>query len=372
MNVLHILPSSHIGGSELCVYETVKVLQAEGFQNYAIFPQQGSMVAYLSEHLAGHSVVQNSWWIAGGRWSAAFKLKMLRGYFLSAWKIKKYIKKHSIDIVITHTLAIPAGALGAWMANVPHVWYIHEYGDRDHGFNFVYGKQTTLKMISKLSHSVVFNSKTVADYFSEFITQPKRYILNSVIEYPLTAPLVRKDKNSLKICIVGRISPGKNQLIIVEALALLKQKNIFPLVTFIGGANPDYLSMLKEKVHLNGLGNQVGFVEHTQAPWEYVQKADCVVVSSKMEAFGRVTIEGMKSGKILVVSNTGAGTELIHHGVTGYLFSPENVRELANILEMIWNMEDVEFITKAGYEFASENFNTDKHKQQIMLIINSI
>jgi glycosyltransferase involved in cell wall biosynthesis len=372
MNVLHIMPSSHAGGSELCVYETVKVLESEGIRNYAVFPKEGNMISYLSDHLAGYAVIENSWWIAGVNWTMLFKLKMLRGYFLSAWKIKKYIKEQSIDIVITHTLAIPAGAIAARLQSVSHVWYIHEYGDRDHGFKFIYGKKRTLNLITGLSDSIVYNSKTVADYFSEFITHDKKNILNGVIEYPLTKPLAQKDKKSLSICVVGRISSGKNQQIIIDAMILLKKENIFPIVTFVGSANPDYLNLLQEKISYNRLENQITFVEYTQTPWQYVQKADAVLVSSKMEAFGRVTIEGMKSGKILIVSNTGAGTELIQHGITGYLFDPEKAQELATIMKMVWEMEDIKSITEAAHAFACSNFNAEVHKKQIMSILTSI
>ncbi|HSY60952.1 MAG TPA: glycosyltransferase family 4 protein [Cytophaga sp.] len=372
MNILHILPSSHAGGSELCVYETVKVLESEGIRNYAIYPKEGDMVSLLSNHLAGYSIIENSWWLAGVNWTFIFKLKMLRGYFLSARKIKKYIKEQSIDIVITHTLAIPSGAIAARMGNIPHIWYIHEYGDRDHGFNFVYGKKRTLNLIARLSDSIVFNSRTVAEYFSEFIRHHKKNILNAVIEYPITQPFVRKEKKSLSICMVGRISPGKNQQIVIDALSLLKQKNVTPFVTFVGGANRDYLDSLYKKILRNGLEKQIEFAGHTNTPWDYVQKADAVVVSSRMEAFGRVTIEGMKSGKIVIASNTGAGTELIQHGITGYLFDPDDPQQLADILEIVWEAENVKPIAEAAHVFACSNFNEEVHKKQIISILSSI
>ncbi len=98
--------------------------------------------------------------------------------------------------------------------------------------------------------------------------------------------------------------------------------------------------------------------------------ADCVLVCSKSEAFGRVTIEGMKSGRVVIASNTGAGSELIEDGKNGYLFSPEDAETLAQIVEQIYHSSAIKAISQAGQEFANHHFSLERHAQEINKIIN--
>lgn len=372
MKVLHIFPSGHRGGSELCASETIKALSTDCVENYAVFPTDGDFVKSVSDFLKGYTIIENSWWLSMPKWSLIFKLKMLRGYFLSAFHIKKYIKYNNIDVVITHTLAIPSGAIAAKWSGKPHIWYIHEYGDIDHGFTFVFGKKNTLKIIQSLSNFIVVNSESLLEYFKSYFSLNKLVKVNYVVEYPLQKPIQTKTKDSLTMCMVGRIAPGKNQLTALFALIQLKQKGVMSHILFVGSADLTYLNLLNVVIKEHGLEEQVTFVGQSSEPWLYVQKSDVVIVCSKMEAFGRVTIEAMKSGKIAVVAETGAGKELIQHGKTGYLFNPDDAQALALILNQIWNMEADFKVAEAAYLFAVTNFNQDIHREQFSKIFKEI
>ena len=177
MKVLHLFPSSHRGGSELCASETIQALNTDGIENYAIFPKDGDIIKHISPFLTGYTIIENSWWLSIPKWSWIFKLKMLRGYFVSAFQIKKYIMHNNIDVVITHTLAIPSGAIAAKWSGKKHVWYIHEYGDKDHGFRFCYGRENTLKIINSLSQAVVVNSHALFAHFGKYFPTSKLSII---------------------------------------------------------------------------------------------------------------------------------------------------------------------------------------------------
>ena len=372
MRVLHIFPSGHRGGSELCATETIKALSTDGIVNYAVFPADGDIVKIISGFLKGYIIIEKSWWLSMSKWSLIFKLKMLRGYFLTGFRIIKYIKDNDIDVVITHTLAMPSGALAAKLAGKPHVWYIHEYGDLDHGFRFCFGKNITLKIINALSRAIVVNSKALATHFIKYFPIDKLSIINYAVTYPLSKPISREENALLRLCMVGRIAPGKNQLIALLALIQLKQEGIMPHILFVGSVDQSYLNILNNIIAEHKLEDQVTFTGHSSEPWLYLQKSHVVIVCSKMEAFGRVTIEAMKSGKIAVVSETGAGKELIQHGKTGYLFNPDDADELASILKLIWNMNDDTQVAEAAYSFAVTNFNEDVHRIQFAKIFKEI
>ena len=57
-----------------------------------------------------------------------------------------------------------------------------------------------------------------------------------------------------------------------------------------------------------------------------------VLMCSRSEAFGRVTVEALKSGRPVVGTRSGGTTELISEGVNGLLFAPGDAEGLANAL----------------------------------------
>jgi glycosyltransferase involved in cell wall biosynthesis len=56
---------------------------------------------------------------------------------------------------------------------------------------------------------------------------------------------------------------------------------------------------------------------------------------SDAEAFGRVTVEALKSGRPVIGTRSGGTPELICDGVNGFLFEPGNARQLAAALRRL-------------------------------------
>lgn len=369
MNILHILPSAYLGGSELCAFETIKVLQEAGNKNFVAVPNDGPLLEKLEPTISGYAIIKNDWWLANGKWSIILKIKMIKGYFNAAFTIRKYMLEQNIDVVITHTIVIPSGALAGAISRKPHIWYIHEYGDLDHNFNFQFGKKNTLALINTLSKKIIVNSIALFNYFKKYLNPLKVSQIYYAVNYPLTEPLHNKATCSLTIVMVGRIAKGKNQLVALQALVLLKKENIYPKIIFVGGYDKDYLIQLTDYIDLNHIGNQVEFVGQTTEPWKYVQEGDCVLVCSKNEAFGRVTVEAMKSGKVAVVSNTGAGPELVNDRVNGFLFNPDNAFELSHILKSLWKLDSTVRYTMPAFTFASQNFTEQRHYESFRALL---
>jgi glycosyltransferase involved in cell wall biosynthesis len=294
---------------------------------------------------------------------------MIVGFWLSAWNIKKYIRQNKIELVITHSIVLPSGALAAKLSGIPHIWYIHEYADLDHQLIYTYGKKKMLFLINAFSKKIIVNSKALKEHFSEFFNQNKTEQVYYVVEYPLCQPSVRKQVNELAICIVGRVADGKNQMVLFKALTILNKEGIVPSIVFVGGIDRPYKILLDEYYTTHALKNEVQYIGYTNAPWEYVQHADCVLVCSRNEAFGRVTVEAMKTGKVAVVSNTGAGKELIEDGITGFLFDPEDAFELAHILKKLWFTTDLIDMTTKAQKFALAHFNKTTHLEVLKRLI---
>jgi glycosyltransferase involved in cell wall biosynthesis len=63
----------------------------------------------------------------------------------------------------------------------------------------------------------------------------------------------------------------------------------------------------------------IGWLDRHQLQ-AYYAAADGLVVPSRWEGFGLVTIEAMRAGTAVIASNRGSLPELVEHGITGYIF----------------------------------------------------
>jgi len=67
-----------------------------------------------------------------------------------------------------------------------------------------------------------------------------------------------------------------------------------------------------------------------------MRTVDIVVhTSTAPEPFGRVLVEGMLAGRVVVASRAGGAVEVLHDGVTGALVEPGNPAALARCLEAL-------------------------------------
>ncbi|MEO0137828.1 MAG: glycosyltransferase family 4 protein [candidate division WOR-3 bacterium] len=130
---------------------------------------------------------------------------------------------------------------------------------------------------------------------------------------------------------VGRFSPEKNLLKLLEAYRIYKnkmQKDAWGLV--LVGSGPQE-NELKSKADKLGLRQIIfpGFKQINELPLYYALSS-CFILPSNSEPWGLVVNEAMASGlPVLVSYKCGCVPELVYPGINGYTFNPENVEEIA-------------------------------------------
>jgi len=89
-------------------------------------------------------------------------------------------------------------------------------------------------------------------------------------------------------------------------------------------------------------------------------------VCSKAEAFGRVTIEGMLSGTLVIGAACGATEELIQNNKTGLLYEYGNENDLTNKIKWaVTNKEIARSIANCGRTYAKENMTAVINAQNV-------
>lgn len=255
--------------------------------------------------------------------------------------IEKIIDNLKPDVVMTNSVVCPWAALAANNQGVPHVWFVREYGDLDHGRTYEIGREKTYEDVDSLSCLVVANSQTLATHLQKYIAPEKVVTLYNPFDITTIRALARKPirspfkhKKSCKFVITGNLAPSKGQHEAIMAVADLQQKEHANVELCVIGksGDPDYQKQLDDIVKSNGLNGRVHFVGYQQNPLAYVALADVCLMASRREAFGRVTFEYLAVGKPIVGANSGATPEMVQEGYNGYLYESGDQEGLTRAL----------------------------------------
>lgn len=248
------------------------------------------------------------------------------------------------DVVVTNTIISPWAALAASFLGIPHVWFVHEYGDLDHGLQFEVPREEAFEDIGLLSDLVVANSRAVHDHIREWIPADKLMVGYPVIDLervqqlaqqqPENLPRFARDSNSqaLNTVLVGRLAPSKGQWRLLRAIATLREQGITVTTTLIGGDQGADAEEVRNLIDELRLHDQVQLIGETDNPFWYIGQSDVGVTASNNEAFGRATVEYMALGKPVIASRAGASAELVQDGVSGWLFDPDDLGGLVAAL----------------------------------------
>ena len=137
---------------------------------------------------------------------------------------------------------------------------------------------------------------------------------------------------------VGRLVPHKGIGILIRSLTYTDKGKLL-----IVGDGP-YKQWLVNLVNKLDLNERVVFVGPVDDYWlpSYYSATDVVILpsTSRLEAFGIVGLEGMASGKPLILSDIPGVRDVISEK-EGYIVEPLDPSAIAKALEKIWNAPEM-------------------------------
>jgi glycosyltransferase involved in cell wall biosynthesis len=363
MNVAFVSHDSKKGGAERALLELVEGLQQKGIRCFALLPSSGPLIAELQLRGVATAVFPYAWWCGDGvLWSRPLRDLASRHFrnATSLFPIVRRLKEWSVDAVVTNTSVIPVGALAALMLRKPHVWQIHEFGKEDHNLYFDVGFRLAAKLIGWLSTLVVANSHALANYYSPYVPLRKLRVIYQSVRVEAAngrKPNSSFDNREVELALVGSIQAGKGQIEAVKALGHLVDQGVRSRLLLVGPGGNDYAEQVKRTVFHQGLEKLVRFSGHVDDTTSVIEGSDIVLMCSRSEAFGRVTVEGMKLGKPVVGARAGATPELIRENFSGLLYAPGDCLDLAaKIRYLIEHPEEARRMGGNGKRWAEETF----------------
>lgn len=292
---------------------------------------------------------------------------------LGAVCLALYIKKNKIELVHENTSACYIGYYAAKLSGVKHVWHIREFMEED--FNCeIWGGRKSLSCFSK-SDAVVAVSQAIYRKYENLIHPDIfKVVFNGIDVDRFYCPEhVIFENNVANILCVGRITAAKGQICLIEAVGLLKKKGVNVKLFIAGEADDAYYNEVVAKIKVMNVDDSVCFLGQRNDVDELYKKCDVFCMCSRAEAFGRVTVEAMLSGCLVVGCNSGGTAEIIRNDDTGLLFSPGDSKNLAEkIAYALRHTQKMRKVAEKGQEYALLNFNADKNANEIFSLYKSI
>lgn len=362
--------SSGYGGAEKYLLELVSLLKKQHHIT-VVLPSDGILKHRLSEIGIATQIFSYSWWL-NPKHAFITRCNRILKIVIAALYISQKIRPLKPDLIITNTSAIPVGALVSRILKTPHIWNIHEFGTLDHGLFFDLGLQNTFFCIEKSTDIIVVNSKAVYSFVQNLLSKNiPMHIVYNACNVTNTPPAAKT--TAPKLVCIGSIHPGKGQLSLIETLVQLKTKGIAMELHLIGPIADDaYLKDIQTKSREYQLEQAIHVLGAHQNPTQLLSHHDIVVVPSRCEAFGRVTVESLKKGVLVIASKAGGSLEIIQDGKNGLLYNHNDPTELAEkILWSLNNQKSVQEMCKKARE-TEHIFNSANTLSQFSLVLNTL
>ena len=253
------------------------------------------------------------------------------------------IKKINSDYIIT-TRDFHNKLVGKF-ANKKIIKIATEHNYHNNNIRYV---NKIVNSVKKMNYLVVV-SKNLQEYYSKKIKKVKCIYISNVLD---KMPEKKSDlKNNNLIC-VGRLSPEKGQLDLLNVVRYLKEKNSNIKLYLIGDGI--LMSELKLKIQELNLENNVellGFKSKKEIE-KYMLNSSVFVLPSYSESFGLVLIEAMSYGVPCVAFDSSDGAcELLKNNI-GILVKNRDTKDMAIQIEKIFEDAKLKLeLSNNGYNY---------------------
>lgn len=278
--------------------------------------------------------------------------------------LKKKIDFAEISLIVSNSSVIDLGAYLHRKTQIPHIWYLREFGDID--FNILSYVKNLPRYIENNSNGIIAVSEAVALHWAKRGIKREISVINDGVlerEYP------QKDLNKdsiIKICMCGRLSPAKGQHIAIKALKKLPQ-GVLERVHLDFWGKGESEKELKVLVRNERLEKYVSFRGFSLNLDKELENYEVGLTLSKAEAFGRTTVEYMNHGIFVIGTNVGGTPELLQNGKYGILVDwdcPANVADA--VVNYCENRNECHTRALFASEYANEKFAVRKNAEQAM------
>jgi len=167
---------------------------------------------------------------------------------------------------------------------------------------------------------------------------------------------------------VGRLVPGKQQSVLIEAFAMSRRELGDSALLLVGGGEQE--GELRALCQRLGIAEWVLFIGAVTQVAPYYRAMNCFAFTSISEGLGGVFIEAWQYGLPLICTAIRPMTDYVRDGVNGLLFPANDATALAAHMRRVANDPALcRQLADAGRRSADEHFNMERQNQRLFDLI---
>ncbi len=283
----------------------------------------------------------------------------IRGSFYVLNRVLKY-KPDLLVVSKSYSFMAPLRIILPFL-RCPVLYLVHhlEWHDRTGGTSSI--RKMIVRWFLSSGRKVWVNSRsTAADVTSLGIPENRlRVIPPGFDRFSVeTDTLIRN--LSVNILSVGTLCSRKDQLTLVRACALLKDRDFHLFILGDDTVDRDYIAEVRQEA--DSLGARVTFMGHLSTAELYgmYNQSHILANLSHWEGYGIAVAEAMWAGLPVIAVDAGAVPELVTHGDNGFLIAPGDVKSCTEYLKLLIDNGTLrEEMSKRARERALELFSWD-------------
>ncbi|MDS1031044.1 glycosyltransferase family 4 protein [Porphyromonadaceae sp. NP-X] len=348
-------------------------------EQYGIIPlvllpsEGGDICKFLKSNNIQYFVSHFYWWVNAEHGLFQYLLNW-RKQFINLRRVSKIVHlfdQYSISLVYSNSITINIGYFISRKLGCPHIWHMRESLKAYH-FKFSMGNFLSRFILRKGAEKYILISDFLKNYYLPFLPKTRMIRIYNGIDFTGHEVDTNKPTNTFHIAIEGILSEQKNQFDALHALKILIEHYQVKQIQlhFIGGYKEPYFTEIKNYVHENQLENYVEFHGHIDQVDKILHNMHLGLICSENEAFGRVTVEYMRSTMPVITSNSGANPELVKDDINGYLYSIYHPDELAEkIFTFIQSPKKCKQMGINAFYYGKSHFSSEQNTKEIYEVI---
>jgi glycosyltransferase involved in cell wall biosynthesis len=281
------------------------------------------------------------------------------------FKLLYFVFANKINIIHVHWLSLSIIAkVVSIVTRVPYVTTVHLANKKTPRF-FRFFSDNNVVISSELEQWLLENEKVAP---SKIIK-----IFNSVksTDFPPISyedRLINKKRkglgDKLVLACLARFSKVKRIDVLLEAITMLKDKNIVLFLCGEGPLEPEIRLLLKN----NNIADKVHLMGHVDSR-DILSYSDIILLTSDQEGFPMSIIEGMMSGAVPIRTNSEGAIDQIDHGVDGFIVRKGDSETIAKYITEFHNGNlDIKEFSKRAMLKASQTFDFNINQNLILNI----
>jgi len=186
-----------------------------------------------------------------------------------------------------------------------------------------------------------------------------------------------EENDPIQILFLSNLIESKGVFVLLEACAMLKDRDVPFEAVFIGGEGDITASRFQEKAGELGISNQAKYVgkKYDREKFEAFAAADIFSFPTyyPKECFPLVLLEAMQFSLPIVTTPEGGISDMVKDGKNGFLVDQHDSEALADKLEYLISNEDVRRgMGKAGRKRYERKFTIQQFEQRMAEILEKV